>query len=141
MASQFCTSRKTFLEFNKLLAEPISDEQGLEQGGVSSSDCYKLYNNELFDTVQRSKMGVYIGGQQVISAVGQADDTVLMSNDIHKLQHIFQLAQDYCQKFNVNLNSHKTKLLLISPPRRKVNFPPYNPINMKGVDFPFAKEV
>ena len=33
------SSRITFSEFNKILVGPIHDEQGLEQGGVSSSDC------------------------------------------------------------------------------------------------------
>ena len=33
------TSRITFCEFDKQLAGPIHDEQGLEQGGVFSSDC------------------------------------------------------------------------------------------------------
>ena len=39
-------NRHTFCEFNKHLMGPIKDTRGLEQGGVSSSDEYKLYNNE-----------------------------------------------------------------------------------------------
>ena len=54
-------NRVTFCEFNKDLAGPIHDEQGLEQGGVASSDCYKVYNNELLDQVQSSKLGVVMG--------------------------------------------------------------------------------
>ena len=81
------TNRRTVLEFDKIMAGPIIDEQGLEQGGVSSSDCYKLYSNELFENVQESKLGVDMGGA-VVSCVGQADDAVLLSNDIHKLYHI-----------------------------------------------------
>ena len=75
-------NRSTILEFDKTLVGPIHDERGLEQGGVSSSDCYKLYNNELLEACQRSSLGVDMG-ELVVSAVGQADDTALLSNDIN----------------------------------------------------------
>ena len=51
---------------------------------MSSSDGYKLYSNELLVTAQESELGVDMGGQLVLSAVRQADDTVLMSNNIIK---------------------------------------------------------
>ena len=51
-------NRITYCEYNKVLVGPIYDEQGLEQGGVSSSDCYKLYNNELLNISQQSCLGV-----------------------------------------------------------------------------------
>ena len=44
----------------------------------------KVMSNELLVTAQESELGVDMGGQLVLSAVGQADDTVLMSNDIIK---------------------------------------------------------
>ena len=42
-------SRVTVVEFNKTLAEQIDNEQGLEQGGVSNLDYYKIYNNDLLN--------------------------------------------------------------------------------------------
>ena len=55
-------NRITFCEFDKVFVGPVHDQQGLEQGGVSSSDCYKLYNNECLKTAQMSKLGVEMGG-------------------------------------------------------------------------------
>ena len=43
------TNRLSFLEFNKDTVGPIHDECGLEQGGVYSSDIYKLYYNDQLD--------------------------------------------------------------------------------------------
>ena len=40
------SSRLTFCDYDKQLMGPIFDTRGLEQGSVSSSDKYKLYNNE-----------------------------------------------------------------------------------------------
>ena len=76
----------------------------------------------------------------VVSAVGQADDTALLSNDIHKLKHIFHIAQEYCRKFNVHLNSSKTKLLQIVPPSH-TNFLPYNPIEIDGAEVKLAGQI
>ena len=39
-------NRITFCEWQKVVMGPIQDERGLEQGGVSSSDWYKIVNNE-----------------------------------------------------------------------------------------------
>ena len=64
-----------------------------------------------------------MGPNLVLTGVGQADDTVLMSNDMQKLQLIFHLALQYCEKFNVKLSPSKTKLMRILPPKfEKISF-------------------
>ena len=132
-------NRITFCEFDKAVVGPIYDEQGLEQGGVSSSDGYKLYNNELLDVAQKSNLGVEMGGSLVVSAVGLADDTALLSNDLAKLGHIFMLAQEYCLKFNVQLSPSKTKLLMLTP-SKKIFIVDYNPIKMNNVAVDFVEQ-
>ena len=132
-------SRLTFCEFNKKLAGPIKNQQGLEQGGLSSSDCYKLYNTDCLNQTQQSKLGVELSSSLTISSVGQADDTVLMSNDLHKLNLLLYLAMQYCSKFNVQLSQIKTKLLHITPPRSKA-FVPYNPVSMFGKPVKFVEQ-
>ena len=117
----------TFCEFNKIFVGPIHSEQG----GISPSDCYKLFNNEMFDLVQSSNLGADIGENLVLSAVGQADDTALLSNELFMLMLILRLVTDYCIKYNVQLSSSKTKLMEISPPRVKGRAT-YNPINFNG---------
>ena len=106
-------NRKTFLEWNKILMGPIQDNIGLEQGGINSGDFYKLYNNEQLDTAQRSELGVQISGVTV-SSIGDADDVVLCTNDIHKLQCLLLLSELYCKKFKVELCAEKTRLLAIT---------------------------
>ena len=133
------SNRTTYCQFDKSTVGPIVDDHGVEQGGVSSSDHYKIYNNELLTTAQESRLGVSLGGSLILSAVGQADDTVLLSNDISKLNHILKLVLNYCKKFNVELSSSKTKLLMIPAPRSN-DFTPYNPISIDGEEIPFVDE-
>ena len=124
-------NRTTVLEFDKTMVGPIFDEKGLEQGGLSSSDCYKVYNNDCLDALQRSGLGVKMPGDLVLSCVGQADDTVLLANDIQKLHHLLQLCLEYCEKHCVQLSPTKTKLLMITPDKSP-NWIPYNPVKVNG---------
>ena len=103
-------NRRTFLDWNGQLMGPIYDEQGLEQGGVSSSDLYKIFNQDQLKTAQASELGVPLG-PLTVSSVGQADDTALVSNSIHNLNLLLHLTSIFCSKYQVTLSSDKTKLL------------------------------
>ena len=103
-------SRTTVYEWNRELMGPAPDETGFEQGGINSSDYYKMYNNEQLETAQASGLGVDLGSCTV-SAVGQADDVLLCSNSIDSLRLLATLTEKYCEKFNVKLVPSKTKLL------------------------------
>ena len=133
------SSRSTVLELDKIKVGPIHDEKGLEQGGLSSSDCYKLYNNECLKVMQKSGLGVKMGENLVVSCVGQADDTVLLANDVHNLHHLLQLCLQYCKKYCVQLSSSKTKLIKISADKIP-NWVPYNPININGKNIEFVDQ-
>ena len=103
-------SRRTVYEWEGVKMGPAADKTGFEQGGVNSGDYYKLYNNEQLVVAQSSDLGVDIGSG-VISAVGQADDVMLLSNDIHSLMLLVKLTEEYCLKYRVQLEPKKTKLL------------------------------
>ena len=92
---------------------PIMDQLGVEQGGPNSSEHYKTYNNEQLTTAQNSGFGANILGVPV-AAIGQADDTALLSNDLHQLQCLLDLSISYCEKHQVQLSTSKTKLLVFT---------------------------
>ena len=97
---------------------PIHDELGVEQGGVNSSDFYKILNNEQLSVPQETNFGVNFGGSDDIhvASIGQADDTVLISHDLVKLKFLLKLTLNYCQKYHVELSAPKTKLQVYLPP-------------------------
>ena len=49
--------RSTVYEWNKELLGPAHDKTGFEQGGINSSEFYKLYNNMQLDDAQLSGLG------------------------------------------------------------------------------------
>ena len=77
-------SRSTIYKWETDLLGPSPDLTGFEQGGINSSDWYKLYNNEQLTVSQSSKLGVNIRSS-IVSAVGQADDVALFSNTMSNL--------------------------------------------------------
>ena len=101
--------RSTIVDTNGCLLGPILDERGLEQGGVASSDLYKIFSREQLCLAQRSSLGVHMGNL-VISAIGQADDTVLVSNDIHQLSYLLALTTSFCANHFVTLCAEKNQI-------------------------------
>ena len=47
--------RQTVLDWDTNLMGPIHDELGLEQGGVNSSDFYKIFGKEQLELAQKSE--------------------------------------------------------------------------------------
>ena len=136
-------SRSTVYEWNKELLGPAPDMTGFEQGGVNSSDFYKLYNNEQLKTAQASGLGVNLGSC-IISAIGQADDVVLCSNSIESLRLLVTLTEQYCYKYRVKLVPSKTKLLGYSSPSTKHlldHAKVVNPLSIDGHPITFTSEV
>ena len=74
---------------------------------------YKLANNEQLDVAQQSALGLDMNGI-VVSSIGQADDTCLISDCVFKLQNLLTLTVEYCSKYHVELVPDKTKLLCFS---------------------------
>ena len=93
---------------------PIHDELATEQGSVSSGDFYKSYGKSQLHMAQTSSLGVELCGDLVVSGLGQADDTLLVSNSLHSLQNLLQLSLYYRSKYNVELCPEKTKLQVIA---------------------------
>ena len=121
---------------------PSKEDTGYEQGGINSGDYYKLINNEQLKTAQESCLGVAMG-PVVVSAVGEADDVILSSNNITDLHLLATLTERYCQKYRVKLVPSKTKLLVYSNENHKnmVDLAILtNPININGIAVKFSKE-
>ena len=135
------SNRRTFLDWNRTIMGPISDELGLEQGGSSAGELYKIYNNELFNTTHDSSLGIPLNNDLTISSIGQADDCVVTANTISNLSNILLLTKDYCKKYSVTLCEEKTKLLRITNKCEDI-LEQMNPIviNDKHIDFENSAE-
>ena len=67
------------------LSRNFSENLGVKQGNIKSSDNYKIYINPLLNTVDSANLGVWIGPVNVGSSA-RADDEYLMTDTHSKLQ-------------------------------------------------------
>ena len=90
---------------------------------------------------QKSDLGVTIG-DTMVAAVGQADDTALVTDNPYQLQHLLDLSIQYCKKYQVELSTVKTKLLMFLPRSGEDEYTKYykivTPIHMADTTIPFT---
>ena len=86
----------------------------MEQGGVNSSEYYKVYNNEQLKLAESSQFGIEIG-PITVSSIGQADDVALIADNPTSLQGLLDLSSYFCKKKHVKLSPGKTKLQVYTP--------------------------
>ena len=79
---------------------------------MNSSDFYKIYAKEQLHNAQKSELGIKLGENVIISAIGQADDTALVSNNLNNIQYLLSITENFCKRFNVKICADKTKLLV-----------------------------
>ena len=133
-------SRRTYCEFDKQMMGPIVDTRGLEQGGVFSSDAYKIYNNEQAMSAQSSLLGVSLN-KTCISCITMADDAVLMSDGIIDLNNLLYLTERYCEKYDVQLVPDKIRLVAFTKDEAWVEYDKsISPITISGNKISFSDE-
>ena len=72
----------------------ISDTFEIQQGGILSTDLYKVYGNRLLDRLKLSGLGCHVGG---ISCVARtcAGNMAILSDRRDVLQSLIDMAVDY----------------------------------------------
>ena len=135
-------NRSTVYQWDGEMLGPALDKTGFEQGGITSGDFYKLYNNSQLKRAQSSALGVDIGSSTV-SAIGQADDVLLPANTVDELSLLAKLTESYCKNYRVKLVNSKTKLLPLYLPRHEhlVEYAKLtNPVTINGTTVKFVQE-
>ena len=61
------------------LSRKFEEKTGVKQGHINSSDDYKVYINPALNTMETSKLGVWVGPINV-AATGVADDLYLTTD-------------------------------------------------------------
>ena len=105
------------VKWNGLLSGKFRVEQGVRQGGILSTDCYKLYKNNALLRVEKSGFGASIG-TVFCGAPTCADDVLLMTDDPDELQLMLDIAFDYSGMANYLLQPVKSVIVVAEPSKR-----------------------
>jgi len=100
------------------LSESFSINTGVRQGCLLSPVLFALYLNDLAESLPG---GVVVAGTN-IKVLLYADDIALIADNQADLQKMINALFNYCQKWSLNVNLQKSKILIFRKgPRQPAN--------------------
>lgn len=99
-----------------LYKKHIKSTVGLKQGCGLSPILSNIYQNDIHDCISNNNDPIELNGQK-ISSLSWADDLVLMATSATGLQKGLNNIAEYCDKWNLTVNTIKSKCMCISNKR------------------------
>ena len=112
------------VRINNMITDYFDVTCSVKQGDPVSPTLFALYVNDLIDVLNDNDKGVNCGNRSV-SALFYADDIVVMSESAQGLQCQLDIISDWCNKWRMELNQSKTKVIHFRPrsvPETRHNF-------------------
>ncbi len=101
-------------------SETFNVNLGVRQGGILSTDLYKVHINSLLQRLQMSTIGGTIGSVGCCAPTC-ADDIALLSNNPDELQILINMAVQYSVMERYQLQPTKSHALIVNPTSRSKN--------------------
>ena len=87
------TQSETMVKWGGIYSDKFKVHQGIKQGGILSTDMYKIYNNKLLDRLAAVMLGIRIGGINCVAPTC-ADDTTVVTNERSPLQTLLSISRE-----------------------------------------------
>jgi hypothetical protein len=100
---------KIQIKINNKLGRPIKITRGIKQGDPLSPKCFTSTLEKIVNKLTKSK-GLKIS-DEFLYQLSFADDIALISNDLEKLQDLLNEVHEESEKYGLNINFEKTKIL------------------------------
>ena len=107
------------VKWNGLISRSFRIDQGVRQGGIISTDLYKLYGNKLLCRVDNAGFGASIGGVRR-AARACADDVTMMSDSKEELQRVLYMEYGHSTLEHYVLQPLKSVVLVVKPTKAKL---------------------
>ena len=95
-----------------MISDSFDIQQGVGQGGILSTDMYKVFINKLLDRLDVTMMGMRIGRINCVAPTC-ADDVAIVSSNRSALQTLVNIAADYSSMERYLLQPTKHVILSI----------------------------
>ena len=122
---------KTKIKYKGKLSSDLSETLGCRQGNLKSGDHYKFYVSPTLETLDSSRLGVWMGPINCpVSCV--ADDVLVMSDSQNKLQSLLDLAGQCGQMYKIQYGASKTKITVTGSASDQKYYEDVKPWTMDG---------
>ena len=125
---------RSVVKSNNQISQEFYSSQGVKQGALLSADLYKLYLEDMLNTLSLYKIGCTIGSINV-NAVACADDVALISDTPYDLQILLNTAVLYSQKHHYTLQPQKSVIIPVNEKLSKSNKPTHT-FRINGEEMP-----
>ena len=134
------SSAESVVKWQGNCSKPFKVRQGVRQGGILSTDLFKIHSNPLLDRIEDTGRGCYVGE---ICCAGPtcADDMLLLADEEEVLQFLLHIAVDNSILEKYLLQPVKSALLYIlnvAMQRSTTEVKPH--VIMKGEPMPVVNE-
>ena len=115
------TSNSASIRIGDYMTESFSIESGVMQGSKLGPILFIIYINDLLEQLEDSKLGVHIWNI-VISALGFADDIILLADNVKNLQRLIDICAAWSKINGMDFNTDKCKVMILNGKRKKIYF-------------------
>lgn len=114
-----CIWRAVYMYYNMSFAYVVNEDEvserfrtttGVKQGGPLSPRLFSIYVEALIEELESTELGTEIEGIKT-GVIMYADDLVVMSDSVEKLQKMLQIIEKYCEKWEIKINGKKTQYM------------------------------
>ena len=109
---------ESFIKWAGQIPEPFQVNQAVRQGGILSTDLYKLYINQLLARLESANIGMRIGNIST-NCTACADDVALLSGNPDHTQILINMCNDYAHMEGYELQPAKSVALNIKAKSKK----------------------
>ena len=120
-------------------SEAFRISQGVRQGGILSTDLYKLYGNDELDRLDKPGLGCHVGEISCV-APACADDITVGAEDKRSLQYLVNIGVDFSCMERFFLQPVRSVILEIIQHCGQLEDKDFQ-ITIKGVPMPVVEEV
>ena len=121
-------------------SQPFKVKQGVRQGGILSTDLFKVHGNTLLDRIQETGKGCYIG-EICCAAPTCADDMLVLTDVEYAMQFLLSIAVDNSIMEKYLLQPVKSVLLyILNITTRRANTNSQPSLYLKGEPMPVVDE-
>ena len=109
------SNNKAKVLIGSYLSPEFKIQSGVMQGSKLGPLLFLIFINDLLFTLHESGLGASIE-QLVISCLGFADDIVLTSDSLEKMQSLINICHEWSQQNHMEFNSSKCKVVVLNRP-------------------------